>query len=86
MAAETLTRGEAHDVIERALCLTEQGALDYLRRLQKHWIGHDEVHAEDTAETLAEFLHGYVDECAFNGDDERSNGPKPGDDTGLVAL
>lgn len=74
----TLTRDEAHDVVSMAA----GGGLADLQRLSVEWIGHDNEGC--TAEELEELLNGFADECAFNGDEERSNGPRGSDDTDLV--
>lgn len=78
MSSVGLTRDEALNLIDEA-----GGDISELRALSIHWIGHDNaaLDAEELAEVLADFVH----ECAFNGDDERSHGPKAGDSTGLTA-
>lgn len=77
MNAVTLTREQAHDLIDD--CENR----DALRALSVHWIGHDQDGL--SAEELLSLLHEYVDAAAFNGDDERSNGPKDDDPTDLTA-
>ena len=79
MNKDTLTRGEAHDLITECACNVEP-----LRDLYQHWIGH-RAEGLKTADDIESVLREYVDEAAFNGDDERSNGPKDSDATDLVA-
>ncbi len=78
MRTPDLTRGEALDLIDDS----GEALLD-LQALSVHWLGHD--NADLDAEELADMLREYVNECAFNGDDERSHGPKDRDRTGLTA-
>ena len=85
MSRATLTRGAAHGIVEG--CATLSAALD----LQEHWIGHRDYLSAGMPDCEAAdlsvikcTLREYVDECAFNGDHERSNGPKDSDDTGLT--
>lgn len=72
----TLTRAEAIDLIRDEF---EAGSV---RRLSVHWIGHDQEGLTD--DEVADLLIEYVDAVA-TGDDQRSNGPKDTDDTGLTA-
>jgi hypothetical protein len=71
---ETMTREEAHEAVDAA---AQMGALSHLVAawdLAGSWNGH--------AEWDAETLHDHIDYCA-SGDDQRSNGPKDSDATGL---
>jgi len=70
----TLTRAQAHDVVDAA---AQMGALSHLAaawELAGYW--------NENAEWTADTFHEHVDDCA-SGDDARSNGPKESDDTGL---
>lgn len=95
MSPGCLTREQAHDLVDAAMeAPTGAARLEAVLSLQEHWIGHRDFCAsgfEDDdgrateATAVAEMLHEYVDESAFAGDDERSNGPNASDDTGLSA-
>ena len=81
--SDELTRGEAHDLVDEALAASEADAGEAIKALCIHWIGHAEF--DGTIEETADVLHEYVDDAAFNGDDERNTGPKDSDPTGLTA-
>jgi hypothetical protein len=79
----TLTRGEALDMIADAA--NGDRPFDALSALAHLWIGHNE-HGFTLSDDYAEFLRDYVQECCNSmADDERSNGPKDSDDTGISA-
>jgi len=84
----TLTRAQAHQLVDEAHRIAGRGSLMdasavCLMDLHEHWIGHRDVTENDTANSIAEALHDYVDECC-NGDDVRSNGPHESDPTDLT--
>lgn len=72
--ANTLTRGEALDLIDRAAMALA------LPALATEWIGHPQEGC--TPEEIEALLREYVAEAALT-DDVRSNGPKDSDDTGI---
>jgi hypothetical protein len=75
MITTTLTRAEAHDLIDAF------AADDRLAVLARHWdlAGH----WNDNAVWDADDLHQHADDSA-DGDDQRSNGPHDADDSGLT--
>lgn len=74
----TLTRDQADALVSE--CTTLEGLLD----LQQHWIGHRDIAPGEKRGHVRAVLYEYITECAFAGDNERSNGPKGTDDTGLT--
>jgi len=85
---DTLTRGQAHQLVSDALVevVTGGGDMKPLLDLQEHWIGHRDLVGDEKAEDVADLLHGFVDEVAFNGDSQRSNGPQDSDPTDLTEI
>ena len=75
---QTLTRSQAHEVVDEAAQL---GALSHLAahwELAGHW--------NESAEWTADSMHEHVDDCAEMLRDSRDgSNPKDSDDTGLDA-
>lgn len=76
----TLTRAEALEMID-ARRPPQSQSFACLTELHRQWIGHTD-HGCINADGLADLLEDYVRLCATS-DDERSDGPKDSDDTGI---
>jgi len=77
----TLTRGEAHQLIDDAFA---DGTAADMRAIAAYWDLSGHWNENCTKDDWYDDLHEHVEMCA-SGDDARSNGPKDSDDSCLYA-
>ena len=80
MTRATLTRGEAHALIEA--CGDDLAAL---LTLQEHWFGHAETAPGETPADTAGILWEYVDSCTGDFDEVGNRGLRDSDNSNLTA-